>query len=127
MRRALIRSERKFDSNVEQVRAARVFVEDVVAHWGIAPEDAVLVVGELAANAQRHARSEFNVSVCNFDGALMVEVTDASPETPELIEAPSSALSGRGLLIVDRVARAWGFRPTSAGGKTVWAELDGRA
>jgi anti-sigma regulatory factor (Ser/Thr protein kinase) len=127
MRQALTRFERNFDTKVEQVRAARVFVEDVVADWGIPPGDAVLVVGELAANAQLHARSRFNVSVCNVDGALMVEVTDASPVAPELIDAPSGARSGRGLLIVDRVARAWGFRPTSTGGKTVWVELDGRA
>jgi anti-sigma regulatory factor (Ser/Thr protein kinase) len=127
MRQSLIRSERNFDTNVEEVRAARLFVEDVVAHWGLSPEDAVLVVGELAANAQRHARSEFIVSLYNLDGALLVEVTDASPEPPALIDAPSHARSGRGLVMVARVARAWGIRPTSAGGKTVWVQLDGHA
>jgi anti-sigma regulatory factor (Ser/Thr protein kinase) len=122
----LIRTERSFDSSVEEVRAARVFAEGVVADWGIDPDDAVLVVGELAANAQRHARSEFNVSLDHVEGALVVEVTDANPEMPEIIESPPDARSGRGLVIVDRVARAWGIRGTSTGGKTVWVELDVR-
>jgi hypothetical protein len=33
--------------------------------------------------------------------------------------------SGRGLMIVDRLAKLWGSRPTGAG-KTVWAELKAR-
>ncbi len=123
----MIRTERNFDSNVEEVTAARRFAQVVVADWGISPEDVVLVVGELAANALRHAGGNFNVALDYFDGALLVEVTDGSPETPQIVDAPSGARSGRGLVIVDRVARTWGIRPTSTGGKTVWAELDGRS
>ncbi len=81
----MIRTERSFDSSVDEVRAARLFAQDVVADWGMDPDDAVLVVGELAANAQRHARSEFNVSLGHVDGAVLVEVTDASPEVPRII------------------------------------------
>jgi anti-sigma regulatory factor (Ser/Thr protein kinase) len=120
----LIRTERSFDSSVEEVRAARLFAQDVVAEWGLDPDDAVLVVGELAANSQRHARSEFNVSLDHVEGALLVEVTDACPDIPEIIDSPPDATSGRGLVIVDRVARAWGTRGTTMGGKTVWVELD---
>lgn len=120
----MIRTERSFDSSVEEVRAARLFAQGVVADWGMDPGDAVLVVGELAANAQRHARGEFNVSLDHAVGGLLVEVTDASPEVPEIIDTPPDARSGRGLVMVDRVARSWGIRRTPAGGKTVWVELD---
>ncbi len=123
-RQTLIRTERSFDSSVDEVRAARLFAQDAVADWGMDPDDAVLVVGELAANAQRHARSEFNVSLDHSEGALLVEVTDASPDIPEIIDFPPDAKSGRGLVIVDRVARAWGIRVIPTGGKTVWVELD---
>ncbi len=107
----MIRTERSFDSSVQQVRAARLFAQDVVADWGLDPDDAVLVVGELAANAQRHGRSEFNVSLDHVDGALLVEVSDASPEVA-MIDTLPEARRRRGLVIVDRVAVR--CRPRSA-------------
>jgi anti-sigma regulatory factor (Ser/Thr protein kinase) len=122
--RAFTRTTRDFLSEVDEVVAARHFAESVAQSWGVAANDIVLVVGELAANSFRHASGGFSVSLCNENGVLLVEVTDASPQAPEVLTPAPNARSGRGLLIVARIARSWGTRPTSDGGKTVWVELE---
>jgi anti-sigma regulatory factor (Ser/Thr protein kinase) len=122
--RTLTRTTRDFLPEVDEVSAARHFAEDVAQSWGVAADDMVLVVGELAANSYRHAQSGFSVSLDYADGALLVEVTDDSPSVPQVLTPSSDARSGRGLVIVSQIARSWGARPASGGGKTVWAELD---
>ena len=47
----------------------------------------------------------------------MHEASEPVPRTPQ-----STAPSGRGLLIVDKIARAWGVTGLGAG-KVVWADL----
>lgn len=83
----------------------------------------VLVVGELAANAVCHAHSTFRISLQRQDDVVVVGVTDASAMLPRARTASSTAIGGRGLLIVERLARTWGSRPEPGGGKTVWAEV----
>jgi anti-sigma regulatory factor (Ser/Thr protein kinase) len=112
-----------FAATVAEVGAARRFAGAAVVAWDVVADDVVLLVGELAANAVCHAGSDFEVSVEQVGGAVLVEVTDASPIPPRMASLLTHAVGGRGLLIVDRLARAWGFRPTAEGGKTVWAEL----
>ena len=102
---------------------ARRFVGSALVEWGLAPDDVVLVVSELAANAVRHARSGFEVSLRPLDGAVVVEVNDASPQMPWAGTPCSGAPGGRGLVIVNGLARAWGSRAGLDGGKTVWAEV----
>lgn len=82
---------------------------------------AAVVVTELAANATEHARTEMWISVDIDDDRVRIEVGDGSPDLP-VARRPRSATSGRGLLIVDRLADEWGVDP-SARGKTVWVEL----
>jgi anti-sigma regulatory factor (Ser/Thr protein kinase) len=122
--RTLTRTSRDFLWGVDEVSAARHFAEGVAQSWGVPADDIVLVVGELAANSYRHARGGFRVSLGNENGVLLVEVTDASPQVPQVLTPSPDARSGRGLVIVERIARSWGTRPTSDGGKTVWVELD---
>jgi anti-sigma regulatory factor (Ser/Thr protein kinase) len=116
------RTERGFTANAEQVRAARSFTHGVMDNWGLESSDVVLVVGELAANAVRHAKSEFTLSLRRLDDSVTVEVTDTSPEQALLATPAPSGTSGRGLIIVDRLALVWGSRPAGCG-KTVWAEI----
>ena len=59
--------------------------------------DVVLVVGELAANAVRHAHSAFTLSLYLLDDTVTVEVTDSSPATALMVRAPWNSTSGRGL------------------------------
>jgi anti-sigma regulatory factor (Ser/Thr protein kinase) len=82
-------------------------------------------VGELAANAVRHANSAFTLSLSLTESTVTVEVTDASPAIALMTPTSWNGTSGRGLMIVDRLAKVWGSRP-SGNGKTVWAELNVR-
>ncbi|WP_443065968.1 ATP-binding protein [Streptomyces sp. NBC_00503] len=118
-------------------RLARRLAGAQLAAWGIPygcalAEDVELVVGELAANAVLHGRvagRDFEVRL-GYDGLrVRVEVSDArgDREPPGVVAAvdPWSAECGRGLVLVEAVAREWGVRPRGVGGpgKTVWACL----
>lgn len=84
-------------------------------------ERAVLVVSELATNAFVHAGGVLYLQVRYDDGQVRVEVADASPRLPGPVKV--NLTSGRGLLMVDVLAKAWGSEPRSWG-KVVWAELE---
>jgi anti-sigma regulatory factor (Ser/Thr protein kinase) len=115
-----------FAASAAAVRAARVFAATTVAGWGVDPAEIETVVGELAANAYAHARSPFTVSLNRFDQRVSVEVEDRSFEMPVLTIGPPDAPRGRGLIMVDAIASAWGTRETLAG-KIVWAEVPARS
>ena len=117
-------AKRDFSAAVDEVGAARHFARSVAEDWGISADEVVLVVGELAANSHRHAQTDFSVSIGYSDETVLVEVADASPDVPSVVVPSPDSRSGRGLVIVDRIARSWGTRPMSGGGKTVWVELD---
>jgi len=87
--------------------------------------DAVLVVSELLSNAIRHARplpgSKLLLAWALDGGAVEVAVSDGGASTwPMTAQATVSSLGGRGLGIVEYVARSWGVR-TDDTGLTVWA------
>lgn len=85
-------------------------------------EVAKLLVSELATNAVLYARTPFTLSA-SLDGRVVrVAVEDGDPHLPELREPWPTDTSGRGLLLVDRLANRWGSERT-AGGKRVWFEL----
>jgi two-component sensor histidine kinase len=109
---------------MDSLRDARQFVRGVLAGWLVVePADEVLLVAhELAANALVHARSAFVVRMRRRDGWLRVEVDDASVEPPRAGPASSSSLGGRGLVLVDALAEAWGW-DLRKGGKSVWVEM----
>lgn len=82
-----------------------------------------MLLGELAGNAVRHARTLFTVSL-TWDGrVLRGAVTDANPLPPEpRIDPPADEPGGRGLFLVAMIANGWGFEARYHG-KTVWFEL----
>jgi anti-sigma regulatory factor (Ser/Thr protein kinase) len=89
--------------------------------------DAVLVVSELLSNAIRHARplpgASLQVAWALEEGSVEVAVSDGGSLTrPHRAHATVSSLGGRGLDIVEYLARTWGIR-TDDGGLTVWAVL----
>ncbi|NBH05219.1 ATP-binding protein [Amycolatopsis sp. SID8362] len=81
---------------------------------------AVMVVDELASNALRHGRAPYHVRLLPGVAKLRIEVDDGGGETARR-RTPSDD-GGRGLLLVERCAAAWG-QLRRAGGKTLWAEL----
>ena len=103
--------------------AARAFAAGVLARWGVDSEDAILVVGELASNALRHAATRFLLAIEHSGDVVGLRVSDGSPGIPLAKEPDAEGVGGRGLAIVESVAKAWGFRPDPKGGKTVWADI----
>jgi anti-sigma regulatory factor (Ser/Thr protein kinase) len=92
--------------------------------------DASLVLSELISNALRHATplpgSLVRVAWWLDDDCLELAVSDGGgPTVPVVNQSGHSAIGGRGLSIVDRLALRWGVcSPPDGGGETtVWAEL----
>jgi anti-sigma regulatory factor (Ser/Thr protein kinase) len=107
------------------VSAARHFANEAVTTLGgcaDAAERAQLLVSELATNVVVHASTPMRVSVCRPDDYLRVEVRDDEPRHPDDVGNDLLAPGGRGLLLVDAIARAWGVNGNDRG-KTVWFEL----
>ena len=109
---------------------ARVFVREVLGYWQLALPDttlvdrAVLVVGELVTNAVVHARTEVRLRVELRGERLHLAVRDGSPWQLRPVTIPDpEAEGGRGLWLVDQLARAWGVNRHPDGGKVVWCTL----
>ncbi len=82
-------------------------------------EDARVVVSELVANSVRHAQplddGQIVVSWGLDPRGLELTVTDGGGSTvPRAVEAPSSALSGRGMTIVGVLSLDWWAERTAA-------------
>ncbi|MFE9439685.1 ATP-binding protein [Streptomyces sp. NPDC006602] len=87
-----------------------------------------LCVSELLTNVINHVGEGAPVTVRlvhGQDGRVRVEVTDPDPHASLIARHPGEDdESGRGLLLLDAIARRWGVWLTPAG-KTVWCELLG--
>ena len=91
-----------------------------------ATQTAVLVVSEFVTNAVVHTGS--TVISCTLQlgsGLLRVEVTDQGTgrTSPMLRHAAADDVGGRGLVLVNAVAEAWGAFPAVPCGWTVWATM----
>lgn len=104
---------------------ARQVVDQTCRDWGLEPlgESARLIASELVSNVVRHTDCAPSLRL-EWNGAqLVVAVTDGDPRPPRLVDAMPSQPSGRGLRLVAHAAVHWGYAPTVAGGKIVWASL----
>jgi two-component sensor histidine kinase len=90
---------------------------------GVLVDDAVQVVDELVSNASRHGHAPRRCRIELLDDGrrLRIEVDDAAPGLPR--PRPPDDTGGRGLILVDEMATAWGVQ-RHARYKTVWAEVD---
>ncbi|MET9297009.1 ATP-binding protein [Streptomyces sp. NPDC003077] len=114
------------------VPRARGLLRSTLHAWHIdqdAAADAELVLSELVTNALRaRAPKDRQVEVCvsPLTGAALVrlEVSDAGAGRPVVRPPCEGESCGRGLWLVETLARSWGVRERACGiGKTVWAEL----
>lgn len=106
--------------------AARTFVRDMLRrsnHTSL--EDAALLcVTELVANVSVHTdSSECMVTVKDSDEDVVIEVTDEALEVPAVEPLSDESEHGRGLRIVEALARDWGVLRHSDSGKSVWLQL----
>lgn len=123
-------SERRqrFPSAPISAGRARAFVESALAGAGLdhLAYTATLLVSELVANAVLHSGTPLEVVVrCDGD-RVRVEVHDENRQLPVRKHYSNLSGTGRGLMLIERMATDWGSDRT-AGGKVVWFELDGRA
>ncbi len=104
---------------------ARRFVETVLTDAGLVDlmYTATLLVSELVANAVLHTSTPIDVVVKPGDDRARVEVHDGSPQLPVRKNYSNLSGTGRGLMLVERMAADWGAERTD-GGKVVWFELD---
>ncbi len=112
---------RVFPSRSASVSSARHWVGDRLAGAGPEVRETVsLLVSELAANAVQHGGTPFAVGFGQTDDGVRVEVTDDGGGQPRVTPRDPWSPSGRGLLLVDALASAWGVRAGEPPTKTVW-------
>lgn len=107
---------------------ARRLAERALQGWNLTDrtDDVLLVTTELVQNVTKHTDDGGELRLRLDGDAILVEVTDTSPDEPSVRDLDLGRDGGRGMLLISSVARRWGSRPAAwAGraGKTVWAEL----
>jgi anti-sigma regulatory factor (Ser/Thr protein kinase) len=113
----------RFPSDLASAGAARRWLAGLLPWTEEAKRDeALLLASELVTNSIQHASGEVEVCASIEHDQLRVEVVDSNPRLPHPIDAEPTAVSGRGLSIVEAIADRWGteYRPK---GKVVWFEL----
>ncbi|MGW0846678.1 SpoIIE family protein phosphatase [Streptomyces sp. NPDC002787] len=111
----------------EALIEARHMIGAAVRTWGAREraDEIELVADELITNALMHTEGSAIVTLralAGSDRRLRVEVEDSSSALPRRREAGESGVSGRGLLLVDRLTDVWGVE-ARGGGKCVWCEF----
>jgi hypothetical protein len=87
--------------------------------------DVLLASSELMSNALEHTHGPATVRARRSATTLRVEVTDDGPDADLRAAMPRGTdHRGRGLAIVEAVARRWSVIRHPGGGKTVWFEID---
>jgi anti-sigma regulatory factor (Ser/Thr protein kinase) len=112
-----------FPPDSKAVREVRRFVAEALEGLsGEQTEIIVLAASELAANCVRHAGTEFTVTVDRQGDEVRVTMDDAGDGQPEVQHPGPETPSGRGLLIVEQLADAWGASQ-SGGRNRVWFSM----
>ncbi|MES4900730.1 MULTISPECIES: SpoIIE family protein phosphatase [unclassified Streptomyces] len=111
------------DPKAQTAGQARRLARRALARWDLDDlTDAVeLLVSEVVTNAVRYAERPVTLRLLRTD-VLRCEVGDDVPQLPRLRQARPSDEGGRGLYLVNRMARRWGATRLSTG-KVVWFEL----
>lgn len=86
-------------------------------------DTAALLVSELVTNAVVHGSGEVEVRAVVAGTRLRVEVCDGSLQLPRAGHPGADSESGRGVMLVETLADAWGAEIVP-GGKRVWFELE---
>jgi anti-sigma regulatory factor (Ser/Thr protein kinase) len=119
---------------------ARLHARNLACEWGVGHLAATieLVVSELVTNAvqasmdhderprftNEHGLACIHLRLSTDRHAALVEVWDENFRLPEPARPDLDDESGRGLMLVDALAKRWGWELASSGrGKIVWALL----
>ncbi|WP_416970320.1 ATP-binding protein [Streptomyces sp. 4F14] len=111
------------------VPLARRHITTLLTTWGhpALALNAALITSELCTNAILHGRLPgrlYRVETSLTARSLRIAVTDPKGESLPVHRTPApDTTTGRGPLIVQRLANRWAVEYLTVG-KTVWAELD---
>lgn len=112
----------------ERVAVARHQLRELLHDWS-SPEQvdaAVLLLSEVLTNVLVHTDSNAlllaEVTGGQDGRRIRVEVSDTGDDLPHLRKPGELASSGRGLVLVELLAHAWGVEPRGDG-KSIWFEL----
>ncbi|MDJ0340315.1 SpoIIE family protein phosphatase [Streptomyces sp. H10-C2] len=111
-----------------QIRESRHEIRALLHDWA-APDQvdaAVLLVSELITNVLVHTDEDavLTARLMGMPGTrrLRIDVGDRSDDMPHRRSPGEMASSGRGLLLIEELADAWGVDPRGDG-KTIWFEI----
>ncbi|WFF01288.1 ATP-binding protein [Micromonospora sp. WMMD964] len=110
---------------VGAARQARELVTTGCRRWGTPTliDPACIAITEMVNNVVAHARTPMTVRLAPADDTLHLAVRDHSPQLPTFAGlSPPDRAGGRGLLLIDTVARRWGSSAVGDG-KVVWCVL----
>ena len=95
-----------------------------MAHGRADVDTVTLLVSEVVTNAILHARTTVSLTVESDGEMVHIEVRDGSPVPPRIHSFATTSATGRGLRLLDRLAKRWGVDADPAtGGKVVWFEV----
>ncbi|MEU4209752.1 SpoIIE family protein phosphatase [Streptomyces sp. NPDC026206] len=112
----------------ERIADARHQIRELMHDWpdGDQTDSAVLMVSEMITNVLVHTDGDavLTAEISGRAGGrrLRVDVADASDELPHRRHPGEMASSGRGLVLMEILAGAWGVDPRGEG-KNIWFEL----
>ncbi|WP_282703806.1 SpoIIE family protein phosphatase [Streptomyces sp. CC219B] len=103
---------------------ARRLARRALSRWGMEEltDSVELLVSEVVTNAVRYTSRPVTLRLLRTD-VLRCEVGDDVPQLPRLRQARATDEGGRGLYLVNKLARRWGATRLSTG-KVVWFELN---
>lgn len=112
-------------ADLREVPETRRALRELLRHWGKPERSAIaeLLTSELVTNALVHTDHEALLTATVGPDGVRVEVRDFVARRPRL-RAPDTddGTHGRGLILVQSLADAWGVRSHGVG-KAVWFEL----
>ncbi|MFE2300107.1 SpoIIE family protein phosphatase [Streptomyces sp. NPDC059445] len=112
----------------ERIADARQQLRELLHDWASADQldSAVLLVSEMVTNVLVHTDADalLVAEVAGEPGKrrMRIEVTDGSDDLPHRRHPGELASSGRGLVLVEMLADAWGVDPRGQG-KSIWFEF----
>ena len=111
-------------ADLRAVPEARRALRELLRHWGRpgCSEIAELLTSELVTNALIHTDREAVLTATVSSRGLHVEVRDFAGRRPRLHAPSDDGTHGRGLILVQSLADAWGVRAHGVG-KAVWFDL----
>jgi signal transduction histidine kinase len=110
-------------------RQARGFCTDhliAVLGYGVEADETITaatqIVSELVTNAVNSDCTSADIQIALHRDHVRIAVADNAAGLPVQLDPDADDPHGRGLIIVDRLARSWGTLPR-ADGKSVWAVI----